>query len=198
MKRLISLLLFITLCCAVQASARMNAYIAGSCSSAAATCSTANDKKLWNPTTQPGTTGSDVPWKATKFTLAAQKTITLYKVEECDDSYDTGNGRTVIMNHDSANDQPDETSEVANSAVTLANSAMSACGSWVLEDYVLSATITLAAGTYWLVSQEQNGSDIDVMYESSAGNRVCYSSDSGAIWTCIADYTYNMEVWGCD
>jgi hypothetical protein len=35
MKRLISLLLFLTLCCAVQASARMNAYIAGCVASAA-------------------------------------------------------------------------------------------------------------------------------------------------------------------
>jgi hypothetical protein len=38
MKRLISLLLFLTLCCAVQASARMNAYIAGGATGGGASC----------------------------------------------------------------------------------------------------------------------------------------------------------------
>jgi hypothetical protein len=55
MKRLISLLLFLTLCCAVQASARMNAYMAGSVAasagsgkSCATTCATMNDCLLIN------------------------------------------------------------------------------------------------------------------------------------------------------
>jgi hypothetical protein len=198
MKRLISLLLFLTLCCAVQANARMNAYIAGSVVAGGGSCTTGTDKFLWSAD-QTDSAGSSVTWKAQKFTIAAQKSVTMYQIGQCDDNADTGNARIVIMNHDAVNDYPDETSEVSNSAMTKAANLIQACSTHTLEDYELAATLTLPAGTYWLVSQEQNSADLNTGYSTAAtGERVCYSSDSGSNWSCVDNTAYHMEVWGCD
>lgn len=168
---------------------------AGSGVSAAA-CTVDNDSQLWHPTTQPGISDSGAAWVATKFTLAAANTITLYKIKESDSGSDTGNERIVIMNHDSENDYPDETSEIANSTVSTAMSSVPA--SPTVISHILSSTIVLPAGTYWLVNQEENSADRYVRYVASTGDRACYSANSGLTWSCTANTTYDMELWGCE
>lgn len=79
MKRLISLLLFITLCCAVQASARMNAYIAGSVVSAS--CGITDSQSSYPVTTSYMPVGKDATpdyiYVGTSFTAAGTGTYNI-------------------------------------------------------------------------------------------------------------------------
>lgn len=172
--------------------ARMNGYVAAGVG--AASCTTDNDGKIWEPTTQNGGGSSSVTWVASKITISANSTITMYKSKETDDAA-TGNIKMLLMNHDAVNDQPDETSIVANSTITKNNGDIP--GTPTVNEYVLPSTFNLTVGTYWLVSQEENGMARGQFFSSSSGNRACYSNNSGSTWTCTADYSYDMEVWGC-
>lgn len=177
--------------------ARMNPYILGGGVSAAAGCTVDSDKKLWNPVTQPGTTQSLIAWKAQKFVLAAEKTITGYNVKNCDNNQ-TGSVSLMIMNNDGSN-YPNEESIVPDSTVTKAHSAIVDCGTGTVEFWQLATPITLAAGTYWVTSKEVDGADYAQYYATSTGDVVSYDAAGNGTWDTLATNTaYDIEVYGCD
>lgn len=203
MKRLLTL--FLVLWCStawavepIDLARGFNPYVAGAGVAAGVSCTTSNDGVLAEPVTQPGTGNSDMQWTCLKFTLAAQKTITAYKILECDNNSDTGNTRVQILNHDAANDYPDDTSLVSNTNVSMNMSSVSNCATKQTSEYNLATPQVLASGTYWVCSLAENSANRFVFYETSTGNRACYSSNTGVTWTCIANTAYDMEVWGCD
>lgn len=182
-----------------KAIADVSSFAGAGVSAAAPACSTTNDEALYTPQGQGGDGSSSVAWLANKFTIASNKTVTLYKIKTCDNGSNTGTSRVVLMNHDSGNNQPDETSEVASSSVSLASTSIPDCGTPGYVDYTLGVVLSLSAGTYWIVQQETESSQHDTNYDlSSTGDRACYSTDSGASWSCTADASYDMAVWGCN
>lgn len=158
-------------------------------------CSSSNDSVKWHPTTQPGTTANTNLWLATKFTTASAYTITGYNARLCNGGT-AGNVTLRLMNHNST--EPDETSVVADStSQNVANTSLETCATTGMAELLLSATIALPAGTYWIVKEAAAGV-ASGHFVSSVGDRACYSSDSGSSWTCAADYTYDFELLGCN
>jgi len=200
MKRLflITLLCFLAFCSITDA--RMLQGVAG----ATTACTTSNYSKLWNPVTQPGTTQSGIVMKAIKFTTALSKDITAYKIRECENSgNNTGNGIARIITHDSGNDWPSLSGSTPvavpnSSSNTFPTSSMSDCATTQVDEYTLASTLTLAAGTYWLLLESQGTVAIDGLYAASTGDRVCYKGAADTSWTCVDNTMYDMELWGCD
>lgn len=205
MKKLIITLLFLLLSYSVSLAANqqlawMGPVIAG-CGTG--TCTTSNDSKLWNPVTQPGTNGSSLYFLALKITLASSKTITAYKINEMDSGDDVGGAVAYLSTHDSGNNCPALTNATPNmvpntsSNIFLAN-AMSDDPTSQVDEYVIGTPIQVASGTYWIVRELKNGSTVTGLYTPSTGDRVCYKGSAEESWTCLDDYMYDMELWGCD
>lgn len=81
-------------------------------------CSVSNDSEQWAPFDQGDTNYAQSAWLANKSIIGSQITVTGYLVDTSDVG-GSGTVRMVIMDHDSGNDQPDETSEVADSSVKI-------------------------------------------------------------------------------
>ena len=182
--------------------ARMNPYIAGSVQVAA--CSTTNDTNLYHPVTQPGTSESDQGYLAIKVTVAVDKTITAYKIRECDSGGSgVGNGVAFIATHNSGADEPNLSGTTpvhysGSTSQTIATSTMPTCPSNNVDEYALETPYTLPSGTYWEILEIQNSAQIGGFYAASPGDRVCYKGLLGDTWTCTSDYMYDMELWGCN
>lgn len=164
-----------------------------------ASCTTDNDAEQWSPVGQDGGNTSNHQLICDKVTTSQVLDITSYLIRICDNNSDTGNAEVSLYNHDAGNDQPDETSQVANSAKDENASSFPDCVSYAETSVELAATLEdLAVGTYWLCVEEEASADFKVRKDgTSTGDRWCYSDDGGSSWTCQDNQSQDLEVWGC-
>jgi len=159
-------------------------------------CNLNNDSSIWS-TNQDGDTTKTATWRAQKITLAAETTVTSYLQTLCEGNQ-TGSVTMVLMNHDSGNDYPDETSEVANTDSTVTAANISDCYPVESTEFDLASPTLVSSGTYWIVVKEIGGISARTYTDSSSsGDRYCYSEDSGSTWTCSDNVAMHVELWGC-
>lgn len=166
----------------------------------ALSCTTADDTSQFAPTTQTATGASNIAWVSDKITFATTTRITEYRVKVSYESgADTGAGRCVLVNNNAVPepDEPDETSEVADSDVSVNASVFDDYTAKSQEIFTLASPIQVAAGTYWLVCQETGGAELRWWYATSTGDTAAYSSNSGSSWSALSNNAYDMEIWGC-
>lgn len=159
----------------------------------AAACSTSTDSAIEDRVTT-GTTSSSTAYFASKFTLAADSTITEYVWRGCDNNTDTGNHNVAIYTHNAGDDKPG--SAVADTTATVAASAIANCDTWENTVFTLASTKALSAGTYWMVRWGSASATHKLVYHSSTGARYCSAAD-GSTWSCAANVTLDWGLYGC-
>lgn len=190
MKRLISLLLFLTLCCAVQASARMNAYIAGSTESVAASCTTSNDSALVDNLDHNGEFDNSVH-ACVKFTTATTFTLTEIIAYTAKSSGTSGGLRLSLYEHNSGTDLP--STEIAGTVVQIAQGSLPEAVQNVTG--TLGTPYDLSAGTYWICSVAETDTVRMYCYGADTGARSCYGTDSCG--TASDNNSIALKINGC-
>ena len=163
----------------------------------AVACTTATDSSQWAPTGQDDNDTASATWRATKVTLGSNITLTAYIIKERDTNQ-TGSDTVVMMNHDAGNDYPDETSEVADTEITLGHASIPDGAPPAVTEFPLASPTNINSGTYWVVIKEVDGiASLTYRDTSSSGDRYCSSYNSGSTWSCTDNFSLNIEVYGC-
>lgn len=173
--------------------------VGGGVAAVGGSCTMGSSTELYHPVTQGGSSGSAMPWRGQKFTTTGTKTVTGYKVVQCESSgANTGNGKAYLLADNSG--QPNYSGgAITGSTITMAASAMQDCGSGRQDTYELSNPFSLSAGTYWIVVESENSANISVYYATSTGDSAAYINTVPADpWTISTDVAYDMELWGCN
>ena len=135
-------------------------------------------------------------YRAQKAVLGSQSDVTGYILGGCD-SFGTGNNLVQLYTHNGGTDKPD--TAVANTSIAFDPNGWIACEANENHEILLASVYdNLAAGTYWIVWEENGGvNSQSSMDNSGETSRVCVGAD-GAAWTCFNTTAMNHNLLGCD
>ncbi len=192
---ILGLILCVTLALSQEQVARMSlGVVGGGVPAAGGPCSTSNDSLLVDYL------GTSVAYsfhvyQAVKFTLGATTTLTEYIGRVCKE---TGTGNTTLSIWTDNANKPGTT--ITGTDVAVAMDAWISCTSGAQNvNFALGTPKTgISSGTYWLVKGPSDVTvGVNLTFRANADSRLCYEEANDDSWTCINDYLYESQVWGC-